>query len=265
MRDGNPLSARSGTPALAGGGEPRREGGLGPFVFLPGNMCDERLWTSIAPSLREGGQAVLFADLANQSSITEMAEAVLANAPQGQFVAIGFSMGAIVALEVARLAPERLAGLVLIALNASADLPERSAVRPGQQQRVAEGQLARIVADELKPNYLAAANRQNSELLQLTMRMALDLGPAVFIRQSEALRTRRDLRPVLRGLAVPTLLLCGAEDALCPPEWHHDWAEQIGAQAQLKIIEGAGHLLPLERPAQTSEALLSWLSEVRNC
>jgi pimeloyl-ACP methyl ester carboxylesterase len=226
-------------------------------------MCDERLWTGIAPSLRESGRPVRFASFATQSSILEMAEAVLADASEGPFVAVGFSMGAIVGLEVARLAPERLAGLVLIALNASADLPERSAVRPGQQQRVAAGQLAQIVADELKPNYLAAANRQNLELLGLTMQMALDLGPAVFIRQSEALRARPDLRPVLDSLTVPTLLLCGAEDALCPPEWHQAWGEQIGAQAKLKIIEGAGHLLPLERPAETIEALLNWLSGTR--
>jgi pimeloyl-ACP methyl ester carboxylesterase len=227
-------------------------------------MCDERLWTSVASSLRESGHAVRFADLARQSSISDMAEAVLADVSEGRFVAVGFSMGAIVALEVARIAPERLAGLVLIALNASADLPERSAVRPGQQRRVAAGQLARIVSDELKPNYLAAANRRDRDLLRLTMRMALDLGPEVFIRQSEALRTRPDLRPVLRGLEVPTLLLCGAEDALCPPLWHRDWANRIGGQARLEVIEGAGHLLPLERPVQTSEALLGWLFGIRN-
>jgi pimeloyl-ACP methyl ester carboxylesterase len=263
MRHGEPWSAGSGTPAPAGGGEPGGGSGAAPLVLLPGNMCDERLWTSVAPSLREHGHAVRHADLARQSSISEMAEAVLADLPEGQFVAIGFSMGAIVALEVARLVPDRLAGLVLIALNASADLPERSTARPGQQQRVAAGELARVVADELRPHYFAAANRHDADLLRLIMQMALDLGPAVFIRQSEALRTRPDLRPVLRRLAVPTLLLCGAEDALCPPEWHHAWAERIGARARLEIIEGAGHLLPLERPVQTSEALLGWLTGTR--
>jgi pimeloyl-ACP methyl ester carboxylesterase len=128
---------------------------------------------------------------------------------------------------------------------------------------VAGGQLAQVVADELKPNYLAAANRQDPALLSLTMQMALDLGPEVFIRQSEALRTRPDLRTVLDGLAIPTLLLCGAEDALCPPGWHRDWAERIGVSASLRVIEGAGHLLPLERPVEAREALLGWLSEMR--
>jgi len=261
MHRDNPWRAGTGTPAPARPGERRYDDGLKPLVLLPGNMCDERLWSGVAPALRDSGRAIGFADLAHQSSIRQMAEAALSAVQEGPFVAIGFSMGAIVALELARGAPERLAGIVLIALNASADLPERSAVRPGQQRRVAGGQLASVVADELKPNYLAAANRQDPALLSLTMQMALDLGPDVFVRQSEALRTRADLRPVLGGLAIPTLLLCGAEDALCPPKWHKNWAEQIGASASLRVIEGAGHLLPLERPVETREALLGWLSE----
>jgi pimeloyl-ACP methyl ester carboxylesterase len=263
MRSSEPWQAGSGEPAPAGQGERRGDGDLLPLLFLPGNMCDERLWEGVAPAFSGTGRALHFADLTGQSSIEEMAGAVLAGAPEGRFVAVGFSMGAIAALALARRAPERLAGLVLIALNASADLPERSAVRPGQQRRVAEGGLAQVVAEELKPNYLAAANRRDPALLRLTMQMALDLGPEVFVRQSEALRTRPDLRPVLDGLAVPTLLLCGAEDALCPPQWHRDWAERVGASARVEVIEGAGHLLPLERPVETRQALLGWLSGMR--
>jgi pimeloyl-ACP methyl ester carboxylesterase len=226
-------------------------------------MCDERVWGQIPKQLREAGHPVQFADLSSQSTIHGMAADALAQAPEGRFVAAGFSMGAIAAFEMARIAPERLAGLVLIAFNASADLAERSAVRPAQQQRVRAGELAAVVAKELKPNYLARANEDDADILRLTMDMALALGPEVFVRQSEALRARPDLRPALSEIAVPTLLLCGGEDSLCPPEWHQKWAERIGASAQLEVIENAGHLLPLERPLQACEALLAWLSEIR--
>jgi pimeloyl-ACP methyl ester carboxylesterase len=239
-----------------------REGAV-PFILLPGNMCDQRVWAGIPDALRTDGRTVHFADFSCQTSIAEMARDVLAGAPDGRFFLGGFSMGAIVALELARVAPERIAGLVLIALNASADLPERSAVRPAQQLRASAGQLAQVVKDELKPHYLSLGKRDDPAILRLTMRMALDLGPEVFVRQSEALRTRPDLRPVLSRIGVPTLLLCGAEDALCPPQWHQAWADMIGPGAALTVVEEAGHLLPLEQPEKTAEAVLAWLSSMR--
>ena len=169
-------------------------------------------------------------------------------------------MGAIVALEMAVQAPDRIAGLVLLDLNASADLPDRAAVRPRQQAEVKAGGLARIVAEELKPNYLAAASRGDAALLELLMAMAIDLGPEVFVRQSEALRTRGDLRPALPGIACPALLLCGAEDLLCPPAWHERWAAAL-PDARLHVIEDAGHMLPLEQPGPCADHIRTWLHD----
>lgn len=87
--------------------------------------------------------------------------------------------------------------------------------------------------------------------------MALDLGAEVFVAQSEALRTRADLRAVLPGLDVPVLVGCGAEDALCPPEWHAAMAR--GARrATLSVVADAGHMLPLEQPERLAELIENW-------
>jgi pimeloyl-ACP methyl ester carboxylesterase len=233
-------------------------------LLIPGNMCDERLWHPVAGQLAAAGHTVRHAPRLDQSTIGAMADAVL-SVVEEPVTAIGFSMGAIVAAEMARRAPSRIAALGLVAFNASADLPERAAVRPRQQQDVRAGRLAEIVADELKPNYLAAANRGDAAMLQTVMEMALALGPDAFVAQSEALRLRDDLRPGLPALAMPVLLACGSEDRLCPPEWHRRWAEMIGPNARFSEIHGAGHLLPLERPHALAEALLGWLAEETSC
>jgi hypothetical protein len=101
--------------------------------------------------------------------------------------------------------------------NAGADLPERAALRPGQQARVRSGELADIVANELKPVYLAVANRVEEDTLlkQVLFDMALGLGPEVLCRQSEALRTRAGGRGVLAAVTRPVLMLAGAEDTVC--------------------------------------------------
>lgn len=229
-------------------------------VLLPGNMCDERLWRGEHGAIVESlPRPAVDADLTRDDRIDAMARRAL-DATQGPLLPVGFSMGAIVALEMARQAPERIAGLVLIGVNASADLPERAERRPAQQAEVRAGGLERVLVEELKPNYLAARNRQDEPLLALLRDMGMSLGSEVFVRQSEALRTRTDLRPMLPALTIPVLLLCGEEDALCPPAWHRGWAEAIG-DATLHVVSGAGHMLPLEAPGTAARHITQWLED----
>ena len=235
-----------------------------PLLLLPGNMCDERLWRPASERMAEAGYKVEHAPPLVQDSIGAMAQKVLA-ATDGPLVAIGFSMGAIVAAEMARRSPERITALGLVAFNASADLPERAAVRPRQQDDVRAGKLMQVVAEELKPNYLADAKRSDADLLDTVMEMALSLGPDTFVAQSEALRLRDDLRPALPNLAMPVMLACGDEDRLCPPDWHLRWAQMIGAKAQFTEIAGAGHLVPLEQPDALADALIGWLAKEPKC
>ena len=225
------------------------------LIFIPGNMCDARLWQEL-PDL--SGWTKIDAPPLGQASISAMAAAVLSTL-HGPVIPVGFSMGGIVALDMARQAPERVNAMVLIDTNAGADLPERASVRPIQQARVKNGELATIIADELKPAYLAAANRDDEVLRQLLFDMAMGLGEDVFLAQSEALRTRDDLGRVLDTFAGPVAMMCGAEDRLCPPIWHEAMAQRA-KNAQLTIIPGAGHMLPLEQPAAFSAALISWLN-----
>ena len=223
-------------------------------LLLPGNMCDERLWTDEIRALLPGA---IDADLSRDMTIVAMADRVL-RAVQGKLLPVGFSMGAIVALAIADFAPERLAGLVLIDVNPAADLPERAAVRPRQQADVRAGRLLQVVVDELKPNYLADESREDTALLSLLRDMALALGPDTFVAQSEALRTRTDYRAAAAAADCPIFIAGGAEDRLCPPQWHRDLAAEV-RHPTLHIIDGAGHMLPLEQPARLTAAIGPWL------
>jgi pimeloyl-ACP methyl ester carboxylesterase len=227
-------------------------------------MCDARLWRGgdgvLIDALRASGHPVIDVDLTGADRIEALAAQALASV-EGPLIPIGFSMGGIVALAMALQAPYRMAGFALLDTNASADLPERAAQRPRQQDEVRKGALERIVTEELKPNYLAAANRRDGPLLRLLRDMALALGPDVFVRQSEALRTRPDLRPALDAVDAPVFLACGEEDALCPPEWHRAMAARV-RRAELHVIRGAGHMLPLEQPHALAEAIAPWLKTV---
>lgn len=234
-------------------------------ILLPGNMCDARLWGGGGELVRTTLDRRSFvwtdADLTRDGSIAAMATRAL-DAAKEPVLAIGFSMGAIVAVEMAAQAPERVAGLVLAGYNATADLPERAAIRPLQQAEVRGGGLERVLVEELKPNYLAKCNRGDRSLLMLLRDMGMELGADVFVRQSEALRLRKDRRPALRKLTVPVLYLCGLEDGLCPPDWHRQWATMTRG-ARLAMVAGAGHMLPLEQPRAFAETIGQWLDQHR--
>ncbi len=120
-----------------------------------------------------------------------------------------------------------------------------------------EAMASRALAAASGPLLPVGSNRSDAALPALVRDMAMALGPDIFVAQSEALRTRRDLRPVVPALASPLLVACGAEDRLCPPAGHRTLA-QSAPGATLHVIEGAGHMLPLEQPARLASIIRQW-------
>lgn len=226
-----------------------------PLLFLPGMMCDARLF---APQIAafSAQRTVSVATMGGADSMSALAAGVLADAPP-RFALAGLSMGGILAMEVVRQAPDRVAGLALLDTNPRAELDEVKARRTPQMEAARAGNLRAIMRDEMKPNYLVDSDRKQA-LLDLCMDMAMDLGPEVFVNQSLALRDRPDQQDTLRAFPRPSLVLCGRHDALCPIE-RHELMHSLLPESQLVIIENAGHLPTLEQPEQTTAAMARWL------
>jgi pimeloyl-ACP methyl ester carboxylesterase len=158
-----------------------------------------------------------------------------------------------------RRAPDRITRIALMDTNPLAETPPVAAAREPQIVGVRTGRLEQVMRDEMKPHYLAPGPHR-AEVLELVMDMALALGADTFVRQSRALQRRRDQQGTLRKCKVPTLVLCGAHDALCPVKRHTFMAELI-PDAKLVVLENAGHLPTLETPAETTQALRDWLKQ----
>jgi len=223
-------------------------------------MCDARLFAPQIAAL-SAGRTVLVPPLTGANTIAGMAHSVLKSAPP-QFALAGLSMGGIVAMEIMRHAPERVTHLGLMATNPKAEDPVVSANREHQKAQVRQGHLRAVLRDEMKPNYLTNSALKD-DILDLCMTMALDLGPEAFLTQSEALATRPDQQDNLKLVNVPSLILCGKEDRLCPLDRHVLLAQLIPG-ARLEVIDGAGHLPTLEQPEATTTALRIWLDGAIN-
>ena len=228
-----------------------------PLILLPGMMCDERLF---APQIAAfSHRYAISVPALTHDTIEGMARAVLAEAPEGPLNVAGLSMGGIVAMMMAALEPERIGRLALLDTNHLADAAGRYDIRNRQIEEVKAGKLRHVMCEEMLPHYLAEANAARTDLTDLMIAMAMDLGEDVFVAQSLALRDRPDQSPFLGRFKGPALVLHGTEDRLCPPERHRDLAALL-SDAMLVAVPGAGHISTLENPEAVNAALVAWLA-----
>jgi pimeloyl-ACP methyl ester carboxylesterase len=225
------------------------------LVLLPGRMCDARLFRAQIAGL--GDIADIFVgDVTRHDRFEDIAAHVLAHAPK-RFDLAGLSLGGIVAMEIMRQAPERVTNLALLDTNPGTTPPEKVAeslehIRLAQTGRYRE--LCEIFYDQM----VHSERRRDARLKAEVMGMALATGADVFVRQTQALLHRRAQWDTLATISCPTLLLGGRQDEMCPPKLHAQMSATI-PYANLEIIENCGHLSTLERPAEVTEILRSWL------
>ena len=225
-----------------------------PLVLLPGMMCDARLFLPQITAF-SGSRTIHVAPIV-EPTVEHAAALVLKDAPP-RFALCGLSMGGIVAMEMVRQAPDRVAGVALLDTNPLAETEEVRRRRDPQIEKVQNGHLTTVMRDEMKPNYLADGPHR-ANILELCMEMAIALGPDVFVNQSHALQSRADQTETLRNCQVPSLILCGEDDALCPVH-RHKMMHDLIPDSTLEVIENAGHLPTLEQPEHTNAALGRWL------
>jgi len=224
------------------------------LVLLPGMPLDAALWTHQSDHLAEVAE-VRVGDLTAHDSVVDLARAVLAAAPE-RFALAGLSMGGYVALEVMRQAPERVAKLALLDTSARADTPEQTANRRQAVELARQGKYRQVIAGSL-PRLLHPAHAEDRTLVDAVYAQAERIGVDAYVRQQTAIMGRPDSRPGLTAIRCPTLVLCGRQDAITPPELHVEMAGSI-AGARFVPVEDAGHLSPMERPQAVTALLREW-------
>lgn len=224
------------------------------LLLLPGLTNDARLWESVAAALADVADATV-GDLTTRHTMTALAADVLARAP-ARFALAGLSMGGYCALEIMRQAPDRVVALALLDTSARPDTAESKANRLKQIER-ARSDYAGLI-EEMLPKWVHPSRVGEPAVGGVARSMALDSGLDVFARQQRAIMSRADSRPLLASVRCPAVVIAGRDDALMPLEIHEELARGIPG-ATLSLIDECGHLAPLERPAQVSAALRSWL------
>jgi YbgC/YbaW family acyl-CoA thioester hydrolase len=244
--------------------------GEGPAVlFIHGYPLDRSIWAHqlaalegwcrVAPDLRGMGRsdapdlgysmATYAADLAALLDLLGVKEVVL----------VGHSMGGYVAFEFLRRWRERVRGLVLVDTRAEADTPDGKKARDAAAATARE-RGAEAIADAMLPKMLGASTLAGSPATVGRVRSLMAATPvAGIVGALGAMRDRPDSTPMLPSLGgLPSLVVVGDEDEVIPPGQARAMADSIPG-ASLVVIRSAGHLPMLERPDETSDALLAFL------
>lgn len=225
-----------------------------PIVFLPGLICDARLWRDIIDGFADT-MAPMVADLRLDETIAAMASRTLAAAPP-RFALAGLSMGGYVALEIMRQAPERVTHLALFDTSARPDNEERRETRRKGIEMIGQGKFIGVSRGLL--GSLVAPHHLGTPLAEEVQAMSERVGGTVYIRQQKAIMDRVDSRPHLAAIDVPTLVGVGALDKMTPPELAEEMAAHIPG-AKLVTFPDAAHLPTMENPAPVVDAMRDWL------
>jgi 3-oxoadipate enol-lactonase len=240
-----------------------------PILLLHGFPHDRSLWAAQLAAAIPGAR-MLAADLPGFGESDPVAVATLdawADWTAALLDALGIdrvtlgglSMGGYLCFAVWRRHPDRVRGLVLADTKAGADSAEARAGRLAMQALVAEGG-ADAVADRMIAGMVGKTTRATDPavvaMLQAMMRRA---SPRAIHDALDALRTRADSTPTLATIDVPTLIICGEEDALTPPAESRTMHAAIPG-SRLELLPGAGHASCVEAPARFNALLSEWVA-----
>jgi 3-oxoadipate enol-lactonase len=244
--------------------------GIGrPVVLIHGYPFNRSLWNEqvealsstcrvIAPDLRGFGES----DAAATASMNEMAQDVamlLNELGIVQATIAGLSMGGYVALALYKQLPSRVRALILADTRAQADTAEAKQTR-GQQAKKALDEGMAGIADAMLPKLLTPETvSKRPEVVKRVRDMMLKTKPEGAAAALRGMAERDDQTDLLPKIAVPTLILVGAEDAITPVADSEKMHQAI-AGSRLVVLKNAGHVSNLERTEQFNEALLGFIN-----
>jgi pimeloyl-ACP methyl ester carboxylesterase len=240
------LKVYKGAPSVKSGVATMRT-----LVMIPGLGSDSAVWRRTIEAMRSSVDC-LVGDTLSDDSLEGMARRILDRAP-ASFALAGVSMGGMVALQIMKIAPRRVTRLALIDTNARPDTIMRKTIRRLSNIAAATtsdfGKLSeRSVKSLIHPS---APEEIRTELAEMGARV----GARIYRRQNIAVAARKDMRPILPGIAVPTAIVVGSDDKVTPVMLSREIHQLVPASV-LHIIRDCGHLPPIEKPAVLAAILL---------
>ncbi|MGS2719493.1 alpha/beta fold hydrolase [Paraglaciecola aestuariivivens] len=219
-------------------------------VFVPGTLCDERIFNPCWQHLEIANRA--FVPLQWAETLEQM---VMLCADRLDYFdqavhLIGYSMGGYIAALAAIQHPDKIASLTLIGSSCDV-LPDTELQQRKQLIKSINKQNFTAMPDTSLKQYFHASQQGNKELMQLLKSMQQDLGAGVLVAQMTATATRKNLTGKLAKCPFPIHLIAGEQDSLVDEKT----LRLALPKSDLHLVKNAGHMLPIEQPLSLARFL----------
>lgn len=250
----------------------RDEGAGVPVVFIHAFPLNQSMWDEQVSQLREHCRTITL-DLRgfgrseapqDPFSIDEMAADVrglMSILNIDRAVLVGLSMGGYVTLAFYRSYPDAVRAMVLADTRASADTSDARERRLKSAQK-AEAEGSAAIANDMIPLLLGDTTLNTRPGTVDRVRSMIEANaPRVIAGAQRAMADRRDSTDALPNIEIPVMIIFGAEDKLTSAGEAESLRTNI-KEARLGLIEAAGHLPNIERPAEFNALLTEFISSL---
>ncbi len=227
-------------------------------LLIPGLLCDETVWQPLLDRLDRKAHVATAPDC---DDLTEMAEEFLSRF-DGPLAVIGHSMGARIAMEMARLQPERVVKLGLFDTGIH-PLRDGEIEKREEIVRFTRENGMPALADRWLPGMVHPLHLTDPDVMRPLREMVLRKTPELHERQINALVHRPNASLYLKDIRCPVLLLVGRQDQWSPVAQHRDMLALL-ENGRLEIIEDAGHFSVIEQSDKVAEITVNFLSADAN-
>ena len=233
-----------------------------PLLLVPGMLCSPRLYAGQMAALANQAEIVVpdwrQAPLSIWDSWQSAARWVVGQMPAGKFALAGLSLGGMLAVEIMQFAADRVTKLALLDTGVRGQNEAERAVRRARIRLANEGHFELVLGMQMS-RFIPAYRLTDKTLVDEVMAMCGEIGVEIYKRQEELAAIRTDRRPDLPKINCPTIVVCGRDDAATPLFLSQEMAAAIKG-SELIVVEQCGHLVTMEKPAETTAILKRWLS-----
>lgn len=243
-----------------------------PLVLLHGFPLDHSMWAGqidgvlaercrvIAPDLRGFGQSPASGEKVTMEQFADDVALLLDGLGITEPVVLcGLSMGGYIAFQFWRKYAARLRALILCDTRATADSPEVAAGRLAMADRL-HRELPTALVETMMPKLFAESTHQrHPELVSGLQQVMLSTDPRGIAAAARGMAERPDMTTSLDLIDCPTLVMVGESDVISPPGEMQGMAQAIRGSCFVEI-SAAGHMAPLENPAEANAAISAFLA-----
>lgn len=244
-----------------------------PIIFIHGFPYDHSMWQKqieefgndyfcVSYDVRGLGESPTDDGQFTMEAFVDDLEMILDGLKLEKSILCGLSMGGYISLRAVERFQNKFSALILCDTKSEADNNEGKLKRAAAIRQINSGGFAEFVESFIRNCFSEKfINEQKEEYKKIVDRSKKN-SPLGVKGCLLAMAGRTDTTGSLNKINLPTLLICGREDKLTPPDIMKSMSDKI-SRAKFSIVENAGHMSPVEQPAVVNKAIKDFLTEVK--